>query len=399
MKKIILFFCLFLFVPLAHATYNSVTISSVASASFEGPAHHGLTIETAGIADYNLTGYEVQIKEDTGNPVYPPYGVYNADLNPFDPTTINIPYRNGTFVLLNNTTYCVKVRAVYQSSYTSWDEECGITLTTTGSTSTDADGDGLTESQEYQYGTDPNNPDSDGDGTDDGTEIANGTDPNGYLFGSLIIRTPSIDFGNGDALGQYPNQHSYIEIENAGDDFVGIDSITVVDGDVIGSAASFHVGSFPSVLSNVPPSSIIRVPVSFIPTENGEISAFVEVTSSTNTSTLSPVPVTGTGVDVPACNVSPTSIDFGTVSLNDQNVFEWPITIDNSAGQGNLGFALVTESDQFVPGIRNFTLPAGKTLNVPVLFVHTQAGVFSDVITFKSFVCGDVAIGVSGVVE
>jgi hypothetical protein len=43
--------------------------------------------------------------------------------------------------------------------------------------SQDPDGDGLTNLQEFQLGTDPNNPDTDGDGIPDGVEIANGTDP------------------------------------------------------------------------------------------------------------------------------------------------------------------------------------------------------------------------------
>ncbi len=42
---------------------------------------------------------------------------------------------------------------------------------------TDADGDGLTNRQEFQFGTDPNNPDTDGDGLPDGWEVDNGLDP------------------------------------------------------------------------------------------------------------------------------------------------------------------------------------------------------------------------------
>src|SRR5262249_9001801 len=41
----------------------------------------------------------------------------------------------------------------------------------------DPDGDGLTNLQEYQHGTDPNNPDTDGDGIPDGMEVAQGTNP------------------------------------------------------------------------------------------------------------------------------------------------------------------------------------------------------------------------------
>jgi hypothetical protein len=41
----------------------------------------------------------------------------------------------------------------------------------------DSDGDGLTDAEEKEIGTDPNNPDTDGDGLTDGQEIAFGSDP------------------------------------------------------------------------------------------------------------------------------------------------------------------------------------------------------------------------------
>lgn len=44
---------------------------------------------------------------------------------------------------------------------------------------TDSDNDGLTDEEEEQYGTDPNNPDTDGDGFDDLTEIEGGYNPLG----------------------------------------------------------------------------------------------------------------------------------------------------------------------------------------------------------------------------
>ena len=41
----------------------------------------------------------------------------------------------------------------------------------------DSDGDGVTNRDESEMGTDPNNPDSDGDGFDDGVEVNGHTDP------------------------------------------------------------------------------------------------------------------------------------------------------------------------------------------------------------------------------
>ena len=42
---------------------------------------------------------------------------------------------------------------------------------------TDSDGDGLSDAEEREHGTDPNNPDMGGDGVDDGAEVQAGTDP------------------------------------------------------------------------------------------------------------------------------------------------------------------------------------------------------------------------------
>ena len=41
----------------------------------------------------------------------------------------------------------------------------------------DTDEDGLTDAQEVELGTNPNNPDTDGDGLIDGVEVGLGTDP------------------------------------------------------------------------------------------------------------------------------------------------------------------------------------------------------------------------------
>ena len=52
-----------------------------------------------------------------------------------------------------------------------------VGATTTTWSPTDADGDGLTNEQEIDSGSDPNDPDTDGDGLIDGEEVFLGTDP------------------------------------------------------------------------------------------------------------------------------------------------------------------------------------------------------------------------------
>ncbi len=61
----------------------------------------------------------------------------------------------------------------------------------------DLDGDGISNIDEYNYGTDPTEKDTDGDGVDDGTEILQGTDPldpesvmKGNKFNLLLIIIP-----------------------------------------------------------------------------------------------------------------------------------------------------------------------------------------------------------------
>jgi protocatechuate 3,4-dioxygenase beta subunit len=59
----------------------------------------------------------------------------------------------------------------------SWKVAHGFSVTDASVAGADPDNDGLTNLQEYQLGTDPNNPDTDGDGIPDGQEVKIGTSP------------------------------------------------------------------------------------------------------------------------------------------------------------------------------------------------------------------------------
>ncbi|MCB9708807.1 MAG: hypothetical protein H6714_08485 [Myxococcales bacterium] len=73
-----------------------------------------------------------------------------------------------------------------------WSESASDRKTQDGEEAVDSDGDGLSDQEEGELGTDPNNSDSDGDGISDGDESRQGTDPtdpnNGPELGNMTLR-------------------------------------------------------------------------------------------------------------------------------------------------------------------------------------------------------------------
>lgn len=387
-----------------HAAYSDLVVSDVTSESFEGPAHHGLVVKTEAITDANLSHYELHIKEDTGNPLYPPYRVYQSEISPYDIQDYNIPYRNGVLALGTDKTYCIRIRPHYNyNEVKPWTEVCGIRLEMPDDVSSDdGDGDGLSDQEEYAYGTDPNNSDSDGDGVDDGREIAHGGDPNTYLFAQLALKTSVIDFGNGTPFGQLLNQHQYIEIHNVGEDVAYIDGVSLINPSSDAAMASFKIGAFPETLSAVAPHNILRVPVSFIPTARGEMTAEVQIVSSNSVEELEPVSLSGVGSAMPHCHIGTTTIDFGSVSLSQSGVIKKSLTVSNKSQNGEpvsdaiLSFVMSSSTNRVVPALQNFVLPPETEITVPILVVADEAGSLNGQIHIKSPFCGDQIVEILG---
>jgi hypothetical protein len=76
----------------------------------------------------------------------------------------------------------------------------------------DSDGDGLTDGEEVDLGTDPQEEDSDGDGQADGEEVDNNSDPTdetsrfyigGYDIDKCDGTPPSTGYGIGEVVGDF----------------------------------------------------------------------------------------------------------------------------------------------------------------------------------------------------
>ncbi|NNC90302.1 MAG: hypothetical protein HKN82_17735, partial [Akkermansiaceae bacterium] len=95
-------------------------------------------------------------------------------------------------------------------------------------------GDGLTNLQEYEHGTDPNNPDSDGDGLEDGPEVAGA--------GSRPPTDPALPDTDEDGLDDdlETNTGTWVSAADTGTDPTDPDT----DADALGDGVETNTGSF-----------------------------------------------------------------------------------------------------------------------------------------------------------
>jgi hypothetical protein len=278
-----------------------------------------------------------------------------------------------------------------------------VRLTAPPVTTGDDDGDGLTNAQELAMGLDPQDRDSDRDGIDDGTEVAGGTDPEHAYRPHLVIRTPTLNFGEGGPFGLRRSQHQFIEIENNGEEQAGIREVRFVDDGVVGSAMAFRVGHYPSLLSHIPPRNVLRLPISFLPLRRGFVSARLEVFQE-GSDIAESASLTGVGVEIPDCQIHPEAIDFGAVRVDDRRVLTQDIVIRNiptpsPPTETHFGFTIHSTVDGISPGMRGFVLPQGKEVKIPILFQHPRPGSYEGFLEIRSAVCGVQRVELKGRAE
>jgi len=116
-----------------------------------------------------------------------------------------------------------------------WELEQFGDLTHNGSV--DGDSDGLTDVQEYNAGTDPDNPDTDGDGLTDGEEV--------LTYGTSPL----------DADGDQDGMSDAWEIQYAHDPFDASDALSDMDDDGFTARYEYHHVSIPTSNLSIPPAT------------------------------------------------------------------------------------------------------------------------------------------------
>ena len=89
-------------------------------------------------------------------------------------------------------------------------DDTNIDSDVTNDSTYDADSDGLTNKQEADWGTDPNDDDTDNDGVTDGQEVENSSDPNDDTDGGRPASRVPVDFYFGDPSGSHSEKYRLV---------------------------------------------------------------------------------------------------------------------------------------------------------------------------------------------
>jgi hypothetical protein len=196
---------------------------------------------------------------------------------------------------------------------------------------------------------------------------------NGLAAGALTPSPSSLGFGN----VQVGNKQQLSEtLTNSGGSNVNISQATIS-----GTGFSMNGLNPPLVLT---PGQRFTFTITFTPPSPGNYSGSVSVVSDASNQNLA-IPLAGTGTPVPKgqLSVSPTSIDFGNVTVGTQAT---------RTGTLNASVAAVTVSSGIVKGAAfslsglsfPVTIPAGQQVQFSVTFTPSANGAASGSITFTS---------------
>lgn len=195
----------------------------------------------------------------------------------------------------------------------------------------------------------------------------------GLADGALTPSPSSLSFGNVQ-VGN--NQQLSETLTNSGGSNVNISQATV-------SGTGFGMSGLnpPLVLT---PGQRFTFTVTFTPPSSGNYSGSVSVVSDASNPNLG-IPLTGTGIPVPKgqLSVSPTSIDFGNVTVGTQATRTG--TLSATVAAVTVSSGIVNGSAFSLSGLSfPVTIPAGQQVQFSVKFTPSANGVASGSVTFTS---------------
>jgi hypothetical protein len=167
-----------------------------------------------------------------------------------------------------------------------------------------------------------------------------------------------------------------IQLMNTGSKALRINSKSV-------SGSGFAIGSFP-VPVTVNPGASVQMPVTFTPTAKGYTDAYLTINSNADNSPTK-IHVAGTGYYTtdPTLSISPSSLNFGNVTVNTTASLQ--ITLTPANGSITISSDGSTSSEFAITGISlPVTIPQGKTQTATITFTPNASGAASGNLGFTS---------------
>ena len=188
---------------------------------------------------------------------------------------------------------------------------------------------------------------------------------------ALQAMPASVGFGN----VQVGNSQSITEtLKN-----VGLGNVTVYAATTTGSGFSASGLTTPFVLT---PGESYTFTLTFTPVSSGSVSGNILFSSQSGKSSLG-VPLSGTGTASGTLTVSPTTLNFGNVTVG--ATAQRSATITAQGASVTVSAASNTNSEFLLTGLSlPLTLPAGQSASFALAFAPQASGIASDTLSFAS---------------
>jgi len=321
------------------AAFPGVRIRSVDFVQdMPAPYHHGVKISISQIDDPNLSAFKLYLRKDDADD----WNLYDDAIKPYNSEVISLPYRGRYYAFGTDQDYSLRLCAVYGNR----GEECSegmLAIPRIAGSQADIDDDGISEADEYRYGTDPLNPDSDLDDMSDRFEIAHGLDSNLTEKPSLGLVRSIENIVEASPYGDLPEQHQAIILENTGDRFLRIFDILVEDDNSV-----FRVSNNYQHISEIAPGNAVGFNVDFIPETEAVESREIVILSDDRAHYPLRINLRGQGTRQPSLNVDydQEEIDFGEVEVG--------ATVKINISVENVGFGNELRVTAYVSNALNF---------------------------------------------